>query len=679
MKTYGKVSGDFNFEFSLRCEGDGLHQNAVLIASAVEKYRRGHNNEGLAVPIRCIWKRRIGDRCYLISGVSSNVYQPSADDIGASIIVEAEAQEEEFSGLAIAEIGPIELDPKTRRLLDNIMGLGTTNFAVDFYQSDATDDSGVPPSSSQNEHTLHVTSNIVRLLRLERNEQTESAVEAVEVACTGYGADTPAVDLHPLDVNRLKLILDEESSLDMCVSSRVTRDLIALSIRCFLARSRIHNSALLQSVMTSRVSVEVNRGGAYDHLLELERVTRELRASIDKQHELAKEKELLGSEKDMLEEELRATVSAYQDVLEEERRKFSSREELSNMEVSAMAEELSISRHRIENEKSLEETKYLKQQNATLTNELKAAKTALKELQKQIAMLSTESPTSAATTAAATATAGGSSTTVITTALPPSNGSVEVQNLKGEMKRTQLDNELYQRQLSSIAQDRDQLKAQLAYLQIEYEDRLKSELEEREQLIRLESNQKVAELQDQIFLLNSELDSTRCQCNTVQGELKKAQEQLENFIAERNRLNRKAESLMKDMNHQKANYEAQIERMLRANERVIADNKRIEDESKTVAKMYQTAFQDLQQQSQAQIHHLQTTSSGRRDSTSSADRQLQRLVNELSQRLSERDDELANVRKERSKLIDQIESMEEILAAQSKVARALPSDVGSSV
>ncbi|CAK0855506.1 unnamed protein product, partial [Prorocentrum cordatum] len=67
--SLGRVSGDHNFRFTFRLEGGGFFQTGVLIAAA-ESF-----TSNMPIPLKCKWKRRVGDLPVEIPGVTSNMYQ----------------------------------------------------------------------------------------------------------------------------------------------------------------------------------------------------------------------------------------------------------------------------------------------------------------------------------------------------------------------------------------------------------------------------------------------------------------------------------------------------------------------------------------------------------------------------------------------------------------------------
>jgi hypothetical protein len=67
----------------------------------------------------------------------TSIYPLSADDVGCTIKVEAEAIEDGYSGTAYAEFGPVTIEPATKKSLEYILGTGSSEFPVTiFYMED---------------------------------------------------------------------------------------------------------------------------------------------------------------------------------------------------------------------------------------------------------------------------------------------------------------------------------------------------------------------------------------------------------------------------------------------------------------------------------------------------------------------------------------------------------------
>ena len=131
--------------------------------------------------------------------------------------------------------------------------------------------------------------------------------------------------MHPLDTKRFKIFYDtcQESSLnaeyclnkclDLRCSSRVSRDLISLSLKCFSAQTYLMNSHIINSLpeIPARDSVP-------DLLLELNSVKKELSNSLLLTKQLTKDKKSLESQLTFLEEEMQTTIKTYKHVIIEE-------------------------------------------------------------------------------------------------------------------------------------------------------------------------------------------------------------------------------------------------------------------------------------------------------------------------------------------------------------------------
>ena len=100
-------------------------------------YAKAEGNPGIPIPIKCRWLRIKNERTYEIPEINTNAYQLSAEDIGCKIRVEAQPDEDDqFTGLAYGEFGPIELDPSARQTLEYVLGTGGSQFPVSLIVSD---------------------------------------------------------------------------------------------------------------------------------------------------------------------------------------------------------------------------------------------------------------------------------------------------------------------------------------------------------------------------------------------------------------------------------------------------------------------------------------------------------------------------------------------------------------
>lgn len=304
-----EIWGTHNFNFSFTYESDGHQHSGKLVASAVRSSNGGGNTSRSNIPIRCRWKRRIGDRLVPVHNVNSNYYQVSADDIGAKIRVEATPIDHSFTGVAYGELGPFEMDPGTRKNLDNYLANGSTRFPVRMNARE----SGFG-KSDDDDLVLHVTCDEITLLK------PAPMNDGYTYQWKGrYGAEYPRVVLSAQESTAFQLILDSEpdSVFSLNAITRNQRDLIALTIRCFHARQYISTTAVVEQLIhpNSDEYGDSNGSTSLDLLVVLERLSSDLYQSVQKQEMLLRERDRAVTEKDSLEQEINATIQAYQELL----------------------------------------------------------------------------------------------------------------------------------------------------------------------------------------------------------------------------------------------------------------------------------------------------------------------------------------------------------------------------
>eukprot|EP00435_Cladocopium_sp_Y103_P032908 s835_g8.t1 len=202
-----------------------------------------------SVPLKCKWRRRVGDLPVEIPGVTSNMYQISADDVGTDISVEAQPADADdgHHGIVVGEIGPFELDPATRRSLDNALGLGGSRFTV--MQSKLPGEA----ATSRQDMSIHVSTEGVRVRSLSSDVAAAQGSgyqnrDNKEIYAE-YSPDYPKVIIHPLDTSKFQLVMNEVKTFHLIALSRTSRDLIALTIRCFHAKKFMSTSSILQTVL----------------------------------------------------------------------------------------------------------------------------------------------------------------------------------------------------------------------------------------------------------------------------------------------------------------------------------------------------------------------------------------------------------------------------------------------
>lgn len=303
----GSVKGECNYHFKFRLEGGGYFQTGVLVASAES------SQGGLPVPLKCKWRRRVGDLPVEIPGVTSNMYQISADDVGTDISVEAQPADADdgHHGIVVGEIGPFELDPATRRSLDNALGLGGSRFTV--MQSKLPGEA----ATSRQDMSIHVSTEGVRVAAAQGSGYQNRDNKEIYAE---YSPDYPKVIIHPLDTSKFQLVMNEVKTFHLIALSRTSRDLIALTIRCFHAKKFMSTSSILQTVLPVQLpdtaGVMPTMDARLDASIVLERLAKELNRTMQQKEISEKVLRNTNHEKKQLQEQLMETISGFTEVIE---------------------------------------------------------------------------------------------------------------------------------------------------------------------------------------------------------------------------------------------------------------------------------------------------------------------------------------------------------------------------
>jgi len=548
----GSVRGECNYHFKFRLEGGGFFQTGVLVASAER------TSGGLPVPLRCKWKRRIKDIPVEIPGVTSNMYQISADDVGTDICVEAQPADADdgLFGVAVGEIGPFELDPATRRSLDNALGVGGSKFTVT--QSKSPGDT--TPSNRQ-DLMIHVTAESVKVVPVQGGAEKTNREISVE-----YSADYPKVIIHPLDTSKFQLLMSESRTFHFAALSRTSRDLIALTIRCFHAKKYLSVSGILEALLPVQPMAQADAHNCrLDSCIVLERLTKELNRTMQQKEVSEKVLRNTHNEKKQLQAQLMETISGFTEVIESlqgqivdgplancpavsvERLQDQLRE--SNQQIQAHQAELQSERQRLEKLQSKRKAAEADGGRTPGGGERQAPQ--LREerdlLQARLMELSSSS-----------ATAG--------------QRDKADQVHAHELKRLRQD-------VESLHNHKEQLRRQLQ-----------------------DQDRERQELQDNFLYVKGQLDKVQMKqaqaaanmAGDGSKELQKHRQTLTNVEEERNRLSMRLEGLLREVEKEKAYHEQSLERVMTANARLLEERDRTAREVQRISQLYAESVNDMQ-------------------------------------------------------------------------------------
>lgn len=549
----GSVRGECNYHFKFRLEGGGYFQTGVLVASAEA------SPGGLPVPLKCRWKRKIGDLPVEIPGVTSNMYQISADDVGTDISVEAQPADVDdgHHGTVIGEIGPFELDPATRRSLDNALGLGGSRFAV--MQSKLP---GEAPGGARQDLAIQVSSEGVRVTSVGAGYQGRDSREVY----AEYSSEYPKVIIHPLDTTKFRLVMSEVKTFHLMALTRTARDLIALTIRCFHAKKYMSTSSLLQTLLPVQAPATAGAvipitDARLDACIVLETLAKELNRTMQQKEISEKVLRNTNHEKRQLQEQLMETISGFTEVIEGLQDQCDGatnvpsadrlQEQLKEISTSNRSQQAEVESLRMHLEK-LGESKKLAEARAR-TGAGAGPEAQVHQLKDERDMLKARLEELSSNTA---------------TVQHDQQEQVHAQ----ELKRLRQD-------VESLHNEKEQLRRQLQ-----------------------DQDKERQELQDNFLYVKTQLDKVQMKqaeaaqngSSDGQKELQRHKQTLQSISEERNRLAARMDSALNVAEKEKAYHEQSVERVTTANARLMEERDRISKEVERLSSLYAESVRQLQ-------------------------------------------------------------------------------------
>jgi len=536
----GNISGECNYHFSFRLEGSGFFQTGVLVASAER------TPGGMPVPLRCKWKRKVGDLPVEISGVTSNMYQISADDVGTVICVEAQPADldDGLRGVVVGEIGPFELDPSTRRSLDNALGPGGSRFVV--AQSNA--------SGSRSDLAIHASAEGVRVAP--HGGERPGRDISVE-----YSMDYPRVIVHPLDKFKFQLLMSESRSFHLVAPSRTARDLIAVTIRCFHAKKFHPASAILERLLPIQQLVpgapQPPVDSRLDSCIRLERLTKELNRAMQQKEVSERVLRNTNNEKRQLQEQLIETISGFTDMIENlESQGADGTGSPSSLPLEALREQL---------QEAKEQTRATQAEMQDMRQHLEKLRRAREEREARAAAR-TPAPAEQARMLreerdylqARLKELGTASVTVQHRDQADHVHAVELKRLRQDVEMLNDEKENLRRRLQDQDRERQELQDNFLYVKAQH-DKVQMRLQQ----------QQAADVAG---------DANR--------ELQRHRATLNNIAEERSRLGARLESALREAEKEKAYHEQSLERVTTANARIMEERDRAAWEVRRISRLY---------------------------------------------------------------------------------------------
>lgn len=552
----GSVSGECNYHFTFRLEGGGFFQTGVLVASADQL------PGGLPVPLKCKWKRRVGDLPVEIPGVTSNMYQISADDVGTDICVEAQPADidDGLYGVVYGEIGPFELDPATRRSLDNALGLGGSKFNV--MQPKVPGDH----AAERKDLVIHVSADAVRVVPVQGGAERAGKDVTAE-----YSADYPKVIIHPLDTTKFQLVMSEARTFHLIALSRTSRDLIALTIRCFHAKKYNSTQGILETLLPVQPSTPLTPGttspgsdARLNACILLERLTKELNRSMQQKEVSEKVLRNTNNEKKQLQAQLWETISGFTEVIE------GIQDQL--VDDGAISASPAVSIDRLQ-----DQLREANAQNHAVQVELQSMRQQIERLQSARRQFETRGASGGVKSQVQQLDEERNLLQMRLTELTSSSATVK--------QRDHADHS-HAQELKRLRQDVEALHNQKEQLRRQLQDQDK----ERQNL------------QDNFLYVKGQLDKMQMkQAHAAQSsgdssakEIQRHRKTLENVGDERSRLSMRLEGVLRESEKEKAYHEQSLERVMTANTRLMEEKDRSAIEVQRLSLMYKEAVNQLQ-------------------------------------------------------------------------------------
>jgi len=602
---FGAVTGEYDYHFTFRLEGGGFFQTGVVVASALSP------SSGMPVPLKCRWLRKIDDQQAIeIPAVTSNMYQVSADDVGATIMVEAQPADKDdgWSGIARGEIGPFGLDPSTRRSLDNALGLGSCSFPA---YSKSTSSSATATRQDFNISAAVEGVSVIPILA-----GVERADKKVFVS---YTEVFPRIVIHTLDTSKFQLVLGEGRTFNFHAPSRTVRDLIALTIRCFHLRKFLQPAEVVKEILpiqpmaaetpvagTASMSLGAGGGGGaaaggptgagaaggastglgsaslggaasresrLSTCIVLERLIRELNRAMVQKEVCEKVLRNTNHEKQQLQEQLTETISGFTEVVEGLQVQCSEGAKASCPSVTVERLQAQLQEIQAQNQTASSEVALLKKQ----VGELRASR---KDAEQQ---------------GAGAGKGGGAAT------------QQDVERLREERKLLHAHHLEVSSSSSASVKRQDQVEQSHA-LELKRLRQDVEELHDKKEVLRRQlqdADKERQDLQDNFLFVKGQLDKVQMRQAQVAAsgmtdadeELQRLQESVRELMDEKSRLSARLELVCRDHEKEKAYHEQSLERVMTENSRVLEEKDRAEKEVRSVSQLYADAVKQLQQHS----------------------------------------------------------------------------------
>ena len=307
-----RISGNYTFFISPQIsskDSSQLTQSNILIINAFTDSMCKY-----AIAFSTKWFRIINEKTYQLP-INSNTFQLSAFEIGCSLKCEVKSEEDDYKGVAILTIGPIQSDEMLRNDVENILDSSQSKFSVRLVNE-------IRDLIGKEKFLLLLNKENMRLLPQSSEQMTKNILELQ------YSVNVPEIEIDYSDSMRISMIFKTDNPdydrvkaflsikevgghdklrLGVLFENKNIRDVFLLVIRCLTAKKYLINSKIIEEYGTLDKFLSIyqknNKNIGFsitDILLEIEKLKRKNDQILQENKEILLENSRLVDKKPLL-------------------------------------------------------------------------------------------------------------------------------------------------------------------------------------------------------------------------------------------------------------------------------------------------------------------------------------------------------------------------------------------
>ena len=251
QSSFFKISGNYTFFIepklsSKEKENNSLTQSNIVIINAFTDFSCKY-----AIAFSCKWYRIINEKSYILP-INSNTFQLSAFEIGCSLKCEVKSEEDDYKGVAILSIGPINSDEMLRSDVENIVESSQSKYSVLLVNE-------IRDLKGKERFVFLVNKENFKLFSMNNTSETRNLIEIQ------YSINLPEIEVDYSDSLRITLIFKadnpdyekirgflsikdtkEKLRLGIVFENKNIRDVFLMVFRCLSAKKYLINNKIIE-------------------------------------------------------------------------------------------------------------------------------------------------------------------------------------------------------------------------------------------------------------------------------------------------------------------------------------------------------------------------------------------------------------------------------------------------